>query len=208
MLPNGSLFTGRYLGGNDQDYLNTNVYTKISADYGLQEVTGNSSVTDKVITLPGIKTADGEGFKFFLDNGELQEVGDFSGTQFTVDESLNINSDNILGANISTIPLYITDFVGKTINFPLPITKLLYLSVNQDEIHLVDGISIRTDTSVTLNYFEDIPEGSRVYALVQAYSTQPGQAFNAPLTEQQVRAILDTYVYSQNPIFNDNISDI
>jgi len=89
LLPNGSLFTGRYLGGNDQDYLNTNVYAKISADYGLQEVTDNSPITDNILTLPGIKTLNGQGFKFFLDNGETKDISDIEdalGLVYTLDD--------------------------------------------------------------------------------------------------------------------------
>jgi len=120
--------------------------------------------------------------------------GDGGGIDFTTDSSLNLDPNTlILRANISEIPIYITDYLGKTINFPLPVTKILYLSVNNDPVHLINEIVSRNETSVTLNYFEDIPPNSEIYALVQVYSTQPAQAFNAPLTEQQVRAIFDTY---------------
>lgn len=268
LLPNGSLFTGRFLGGNNLDYLNPDVYTKISADYGLQEVLENNPVSDIIPTLPGIKSPDGEGFNVYADDGSkipIEDLGgrtelsfaldegddnkalaaplgkvilsllgakadqsdliqvveilgnktepeDFKtlggeniigvgdipfpeggGIDFTTDASLTLDPETkVLRANMVPLTLELTDFSGKTINFPLPIVHIQDLRIDQNHIKPSE-IHFISDTSIIIDYFEDIPEGSGIVAEVFVYSTQPGQAYNAYRTEPQIRAIFDTY---------------
>lgn len=116
------------------------------------------------------------------------------GIDFTTDNSLVLDSDKVLRANITVIGLRITDFTVDTLNFPFPITKIVDIRINQNHVDPVpENIISATDTSVTLNYFEDIPEDATIYAIVHAYATQPGEAFNEGLTDLQVRAIFGEY---------------
>lgn len=77
-----------------------------------------------------------------------------------------------------TQAIKITSFSGKTLNFPFEVDEILYLSIDNAPVDVIDGIVSRTPTSATIYWFEDIPSKANIFAQVTPLGDQPEIPFH------------------------------